>query len=75
MKAIVKKNEPTSLTEHRASQHASFDNLDKTDVRTFLLAEQGHICCYCMKRIPESGSIPSTKIEHFLCQEPPNGCL
>lgn len=69
MKAIIKGNEPISLTEYRAKQHASFDNLDKTDVRASLLTEQGHICCYCMKRIPESNTNPSSKIEHFLCQD------
>ena len=61
MKAIIKGNEPISLTEHRAKQHASCDNLDKTDVRASLLTEQGHICCYCMKRIPESNTNPSLK--------------
>ncbi|RLD53525.1 MAG: TIGR02646 family protein [Bacteroidetes bacterium] len=68
MKQIIKSNEPFSLTEHRSSQHANFENLPKDDVRTSLLTEQGHICCYCMKRIPETNINPSTKIEHFLCQ-------
>jgi len=68
MKQIIKSNEPVSLTQHRASPHANFDNLSKDDVRNSLLTEQGHICCYCMKRIPETNIIPSTKIEHFLCQ-------
>lgn len=70
MKAIVKRNEPASLIEHRASQHASYENLDKENVRASLLAEQGHICCYCMKRIPETNVMPpGSKIEHFLCQD------
>jgi len=69
MKAITKGNEPVSLTEHRAKQHSSYGNLDKHATRTSLLTEQGHICCYCMRRIPESGKTPGTKIEHFLCQE------
>ena len=69
MKRIVKGNEPTSLTEHRAAQHSSFANLNKTDVRASLLAEQGHLCCYCMKRIPETNETPGSKIEHFLCQD------
>ncbi len=68
MKQIIKNNEPVSLTVHRASQHANFDNLQKDDVRTSLITEQGHICCYCMKRIPETNVNPSRKIEHFLCQ-------
>jgi len=69
MKQINKNSkEPVSLTEHRATQHANFDNLPKDDIRASLLQEQGHICCYCMKRIPEANAKPSTKIEHFLCQ-------
>lgn len=69
MKLINKNNEPASLIKHRASKHASFDNLYKDDVRVSLLNEQGHICCYCMKRIPEANIQPSTKIEHFKCQD------
>jgi len=69
MKAITKGGGPISLTEHRAKQHSCYANLDKDDTRTSLLTEQGHICCYCMRRIPESGKIPGSKIEHFFCQE------
>jgi len=69
MKAIIKSNEPISLTEHRAKQHSSYDNLPKNDTRISLLLEQGHICCYCMRRIPESGKTPGSKIEHYLCQD------
>lgn len=69
MKAIQKGNEPASLTQHRANQPAYYDNLPKDETRNSLLTEQGHICCYCMRRIPESGKIPGSKIEHFLCQD------
>jgi len=69
MKAIIKANEPVSLTEHRTKKYSSFANLNKNDTRASLLMEQGYICCYCMRRIPESGKMPGTKIEHFLCQE------
>lgn len=69
MKAITKGNEPRSLTQHRANQPASYNNLPKNETRASLLTEQGHICCYCMRRIPESGKTPGSKIEHFLCQE------
>lgn len=69
MKAVTKGNEPVSLTQHRANQPAFYSNLPKDDTRASLLADQGHICCYCMRRIPESGKTPGTKIEHFLCQE------
>lgn len=70
MKQIVKLNEPNSLVEHRAKEHSNFDNIPltvKEQLRQNLLTEQGHICCYCMKRIPESNS-PNLKVEHFCCQ-------
>ncbi|MCG8384712.1 MAG: hypothetical protein MJA30_04160 [Cytophagales bacterium] len=67
MKAISKRQEPKSLTEHRAAG-GDYTGLDKAETRTSLLAEQGQICCYCMKRIPERGKTPGSKIEHFLCQ-------
>ncbi|PCI10280.1 MAG: TIGR02646 family protein [Flavobacteriaceae bacterium] len=69
MKAITKRNEPASLTQHRANQPAYYDNLPKDETRNSLLTEQGHICCYCMRRIPEAIKIPGSKIEHFLCQD------
>jgi len=69
MKAIIKGNEPQSLIKHRSNQPAFYKNLSKDETRLFLLTEQGHICCYCMKRIPESSKTPGSKIEHFLCQD------
>lgn len=71
MKQIVKIAEPNSLVQHRASQFANFDNIPlatKEELRQNLLSEQGHICCYCMKRIPEHTS-PHMKVEHFKCQD------
>ena len=74
MKKIVKNREPNSLTRHR-SQRGNFDNLptnDKNELRDSLLREQGYICCYCMKRIPEKNDLNldehGCKIEHFKCQ-------
>lgn len=77
MKQIVKLAEPNSLTQHRAKAHSSYSNLPikaKDELRDNLLTEQGHICCYCMKRIPEkinsNGNIVyEMKIEHFQCQD------
>ncbi|WP_405565306.1 hypothetical protein [Polaribacter sp. Asnod6-C07] len=69
MKAIIKNNEPISLTQHRANKPSFYENLPKDDTRNSLLTEQGHICCYCMRRIPESRKAPGSKIEHFLCQD------
>lgn len=69
MKAISKANEPVSLTQHRANKPSFYANLSKDETRASLLSEQGYICCYCMRRIPESKKNPGTKIEHFLCQD------
>ncbi len=70
MKQIVKLIELKSLVEHRAKEHSNFDNIPlivKEQLRQNLLSEQGFICCYCMKRIPESNP-PALKVEHFCCQ-------
>jgi uncharacterized protein (TIGR02646 family) len=77
MKQIIKIQEPNSLAQYRANAHSFFENLPvetKCDLRKSLLKEQGHICCYCMKRIPEKvekdgRSSYNMKIEHFLCQD------
>lgn len=67
MRAITKGQEPQSLTQHRLTQHASYENYaQKDDLRASLTAEQRGLCCYCMGRIriaPES-----MKIEHWKCQ-------
>lgn len=74
MKQITKNSEPRSLVQHRANG-GTFENLPKDEVRNSLLEEQGHICCYCMKRIPQKlkqeeidKNFPSSKIEHVKCQ-------
>ena len=77
MKQITKLTEPNSLTQHRAKAHSSYDNLPadtKSNLRNNLLAGQGHICCYCMKRIPEKINSDEKityemKIEHYQCQD------
>jgi uncharacterized protein (TIGR02646 family) len=77
MKKIEKGREPKSLTEQRAKR-GDFDGLQKDELREQLLNEQGFICCYCMRRIPQTLSLeqieknyPSSKIEHVLPQENP----
>lgn len=85
MKQITKNQEPRSLVQHRA-QRGSFENLPfdtKEELRNYLLSEQGHVCCYCMKRIPQSlnpeeieKNFPRSKIEHVKCQtKNPNDVL
>lgn len=59
---IKKRTEPKSLVEHRCTPGATFDGLDKTELRECLLKEQGYLCAYCMKRIHDE---KDTKIEHY----------
>lgn len=63
MRYIQKGREPRAWQETRLSTPgAHFDNEAKPALRDALLAEQGHLCCYCMGRIDAR----STRIEHFL---------
>ena len=59
---IEKNAEPYSLKANSRTPGADFDSLDKTELRDFLLAEQGHLCAYCMKRVNDA---KDTKIEHY----------
>lgn len=72
MKQIVKHQPPKSFVEFCAKPFAVYDGsgFPKEELKQSLLLEQGHICCYCMKRIPEHSS-PYMKIEHFKCQSKP----
>ena len=71
MRAIKKGKEPNSLAKHRASSsgdfvadYANYKSMD--DLRNAIVAEQGGICCYCMKRIRATES--EMKVEHWACQ-------
>lgn len=77
MKQITKNLEPRSLVQHRAQKgtYGDLPTATKDELRNSLLSEQGHICCYCMKRIPQKlkqeeieKNYPSSKIEHVNCQ-------
>lgn len=63
MQKIVKTKEPRNFTEQKAKGIQSFDDLDKTALRTSLIAEQGYLCCYCMSRIQDNGR--KVRIEHW----------
>ncbi|AXW87006.1 retron system putative HNH endonuclease [Brenneria goodwinii] len=67
MRAIEKSHEPRSLAQYRV-KNREYDGPNftpiKVEIRTYLLAEQGYLCAYCMKRI----STDSMKIEHWACQ-------
>ena len=66
---IKKGIEPRSLIEHRCTPGATFDGLDKTELRECLLKEQGYLCAYCMKRIHNERD---TKIEHYRARNSEN---
>lgn len=70
MKYIVKGQEPPEFTEWKALANdndnwtPTYDDLrspQKDAVKKALMNEQGHICCYCERRLDESNS----HIEHF----------
>lgn len=56
---------------------SSYEQMDKEvrdELLSKLLQEQGHICAYCMKRIPETRELPmgvkAVTIEHWLPRNP-----
>ncbi len=61
MRNIAKGTEPSCLTKHRGTPHASYDNLPtgcKDELKRRMWKEQGGLCCYCMSRVTaESGHI------------------
>ena len=69
---LVKFRKKYKLDEKiRLGKEIKFNHLDQTIVqhlRNILLEDQGYICCYCQRRIPEK-KLPKSKIEHLLCQE------
>ena len=68
MRRIVKRPEPASLTQHRHTALADYDNYaDKDALRAFLVAEQRGLCCYCLSQIrPEIGAM---RVEHWHCRD------
>lgn len=81
---IKKGKEPSELAKYRNLPNASYKDMhgaltDKTDkdgnlidvysiVLNSLINEQGHLCAYCMKRIPERKGRPAATIEHIVAQ-------
>ncbi len=74
---IKKGVEPHELTEYKRLENATYDGMhgailhegSQKDVYHIvldsLIKEQGCICAYCMKRIPEKRKKPSATIEHI----------
>jgi uncharacterized protein (TIGR02646 family) len=74
---IKKGKEPEKLLLYRQQEGASYEQMDKDvkdDLLNKLMEEQGHICAYCMRRIPESRKLPkgvkSVTIEHWFPRNP-----
>lgn len=77
---IKKGREPRELVEYRQLPDASYENMDsclKNIVLDHLLHEQGHLCAYCMRRIPEKRKLPigvqAVTIEHWFPRNPDSG--
>lgn len=74
---IKKGREPGKLLWYRQQNGASYEQMDKEvreELIDQLLREQGHLCAYCMSKIPESRNLPSgvsaVTIEHWLPRNP-----
>jgi uncharacterized protein (TIGR02646 family) len=62
MKRIIKGTEPLCLLQYRQTEGANYEGYHpKEPLKRALLAEQGYICCYCMRRISEA----TMEIEHW----------
>lgn len=77
---IKKGREPDKLLRYRQQDGASYEQMDKEvkeELLEKLLEEQGHICAYCMRRIPETRVLPRgvapVTIEHWFPRKPESG--
>lgn len=75
MKHIVKHNEPQTFTDWKAlanddwqPTYSDLRGATKLAVKHALMAEQGHLCCYCEQRLTADDS----HIEHFRPQSDPS---
>ena len=65
---IKKGKEPPALIAYRKTQYATYDDMPKPvhdAVLRSLMQEQGYLCAYCMRRIPQKGKTPPATIEHW----------
>ncbi len=69
---IKKGQQPHELLTYRKSPDADYDTMPascKKAVLESLMREQGYLCAYCMRRIPETRALPpnvaSATIEHW----------
>ena len=59
MKFIQKGKEPEAWKKYRLTEGVTFTAIP--ELKNALLAEQGHLCCYCMSRI----NFETMKVEHW----------
>ena len=66
---IIKQREPNQWKERCSTPGATFEAVP--ELITSLLEEQGYICAYCTRRIPQrdTNSNEKHRIEHIKCQE------
>lgn len=65
---IKKSKEPNELLTYRLQEYASYKDMPsdiKEVVLDSLMEEQGHLCAYCMRRIPVKNGHPTATIEHL----------
>lgn len=69
MRNIRKNQAPQSLLAYKRTPGADYEGLGrlpaKSHVKESLLDEQGHLCCYCMRRI----QLTNMKVEHWKSQK------
>ena len=65
MNKISKGREPQAWLEYRKTPGAAFDAIP--ELKAALLEEQGHLCAYCMRRIPAQGETgEQMRVEHVM---------
>lgn len=72
---IKKNNEPRTLLTYRLQPNASYSEMPKEVkevVLHSLMEEQGCLCAYCMRRIPQKKKNPGVTIEHWNAQSDSN---
>jgi len=74
MKHIIKSPEPDFFIAWKKRRSTRkwkrLKNPTKSRLRTSIVKEQGYICCYCMREIPDNHTIT---IEHFYPKDPRKG--
>lgn len=69
MRKIIKSKEPQEWTEYRLTPNVDYQSIP--ELRESLLKEQGYICAYCMRSIPnkDKNSNEDSRIDHILSRE------